>query len=111
METAMNRAKEIVSSYPVVVFSKTYCPYCKKVKQLLTQLGASFEVLELNEMSDGGEIQSALSEWTGQSTVPSVFIKGKHIGGCDKVMETNKQGKLVPLLTEAGAPTKVSSKL
>lgn len=32
---------------------------------------------------DGGEIQSALSEWTGQSTVPSVFIKGKHIGGSD----------------------------
>lgn len=32
---------------------------------------------------DGGEIQSALSEWTGQKTVPSVFIKGKHIGGCD----------------------------
>ncbi|CAH8262544.1 unnamed protein product [Arabidopsis lyrata] len=82
---------------------KTYCGYCQRVKQLPTQLGATFKVLELDEMSDGGEIQSALSEWTGQSTVPNVFIKGKHIGGCDRVIETNKQGKLVPLLTEAGA--------
>ncbi|EFH60356.1 hypothetical protein ARALYDRAFT_319751 [Arabidopsis lyrata subsp. lyrata] len=98
MEVVVNKAKEIVSAYPV-----TYCGYCQRVKQLPTQLGATFKVLELDEMSDGGEIQSALSEWTGQSTVPNVFIKGKHIGGCDRVIETNKQGKLVPLLTEAGA--------
>ncbi|CAH8280626.1 unnamed protein product [Arabidopsis lyrata] len=111
MQMAMNKTKEMVSSYPVVVFSKTYCGYSKRVKQLLQQLGATFQVLELDEMSDGGEIQSALSEWTGQSTVPSVFIKGKHIGGSDKVMETNKQGKLVPLLTEAGALANVPSKL
>ncbi|KAL0789347.1 hypothetical protein Bca101_005593 [Brassica carinata] len=97
MEVVVNKAKEIVSAHPVVVFR------VESVKQLLTQLGATFKVLELDEMSDGGEIQSALSEWTGQSTVPNVFIKGKHIGGCDRVMESNKQGKLVPLLTEAGA--------
>lgn len=32
---------------------------------------------------DGSEIQSALAEWTGQRTVPNVFIGGDHIGGCD----------------------------
>jgi len=37
---------------------------------------------------DGGEIQSALSEWTGQTTVPNVFIKGNHIGGCDSKWKT-----------------------
>ncbi|XP_023637780.1 glutaredoxin-C1 isoform X2 [Capsella rubella] len=83
IQMAMNKTKEIVSSHPVVVFSKTYCRYCQRVKQLLTQLGASFKVFELDEISHGSEIQSALSEWTGQSTVPSVFIKGKHIGGSD----------------------------
>lgn len=33
--------------------------------------------------ADGSEIQSALAEWTGQRTVPNVFIGGNHIGGCD----------------------------
>lgn len=28
-------------------------------------------------------MQSALAHWTGQRTVPNVFIGGKHIGGCD----------------------------
>ncbi|CAH8385076.1 unnamed protein product [Eruca vesicaria subsp. sativa] len=83
----------------VLFCSKNYCGYCQRVKQL----GATFKVLELDEMNDRGEIQSALSEWTGQSIAPNVFIKGKHIGGCDQVMESNKQGKLVPLLTEVGA--------
>ncbi|XP_010546004.1 PREDICTED: glutaredoxin-C1-like [Tarenaya hassleriana] len=101
-EMAMNKAKEIVASYSVVVFSKTYCGYCQRVKQLLTQLGATFKVLELDEMSDGSEIQLALSVWTGQRTVPNVFIQGKHIGGCDRVMENHRQGKLASLLTEAG---------
>lgn len=32
---------------------------------------------------DGDKIQSALAEWTGQTTVPNVFIGEKHIGGCD----------------------------
>lgn len=29
--------------------SKTYCGYCKRVKQLLTQLGASYKVIELDK--------------------------------------------------------------
>ncbi|MBA0683415.1 hypothetical protein Goari_025077 [Gossypium aridum] len=57
---------------------------------------------------DGSDIQAALFEWTGQRTVPNVFIGGKHIGGCDSTMALHKEGKLVPLLTEAGAITKSS---
>ncbi|KAL2340915.1 hypothetical protein Fmac_008855 [Flemingia macrophylla] len=103
MEAALNKAKEIVSSSPVVVFSKTYCGYCKRVKDFLTQLGASYKVIELDTQNDGGDIQSALAEWTGQGTVPNVFIGGKHIGGCDAVMEKHKTDELVPLLNDVGA--------
>ncbi|KAH9648025.1 glutaredoxin-C1 [Citrus sinensis] len=80
---ALNKAEAIVSSCPVVVFSKTYCGYCRRVKQLLTQLGASYKAIELGEEREGEEIQSALTAWTGQRTVPNVFIGGKHIGGCE----------------------------
>uniref|UniRef100_A0A803PA99 Glutaredoxin domain-containing protein n=1 Tax=Cannabis sativa TaxID=3483 RepID=A0A803PA99_CANSA len=51
LQMALNKAKEIVSSHPVVVFSKTYCGYCERVKQLLTQVGASYKVFELDEES------------------------------------------------------------
>ena len=103
LEMALTKVKNIVNSNPVVVFSKTYCGYCKRVKQLLTQLGAAFKVIELDEGIDVGEMQAALAQWTGQTTVPSVFIGGKHVGGCDSVLEKHNAGQLVPLLTEAGA--------
>ncbi|XP_015879311.2 glutaredoxin [Ziziphus jujuba] len=106
---ALPKAKEIVSSNPVVVFSKTYCPYCVTVKQLFTQLGATFKVIELDTESDGSEIQSALAEITGQRTVPNVFIGGNHIGGCDNTKALHKDGKVITLLTEAGAVAKTSS--
>ncbi|KAL0331948.1 UNVERIFIED_CONTAM: Glutaredoxin [Sesamum calycinum] len=89
--------------------SKTYCPFCVTVKELLTKLGASFKAIELDKEGDGSEIQSALAEWTGQRTVPNVFIGGKHIGGCDATTALHNQGKLVPLLTEAGAVAKASA--
>lgn len=100
---AMEKAKQIVSSNTVVVFSKSYCPYCVDVKKLLSELGAAFKAIELDTESDGSEIQAALAQWTGQRTVPNVFIGGKHIGGCDATTNMHKEGKLVPLLTEVGA--------
>ncbi|CAM6121639.1 unnamed protein product [Calypogeia fissa] len=100
---ALTKAQALVSENPVVVFSKSYCPYCRKVKELLTNLGAKQKVIELDIESDGNEIQAALGGWTGQRTVPSVFIGGKHIGGCDDTVAKNKSGTLVPLLKEAKA--------
>jgi len=83
--------------------SKTYCPFCTRVKQLLAQLGANYKAVELDVESDGSDLQSALAEWTGQRTVPNIFVKGERIGGCDATMAMHNGGKLVPLLTEAGA--------
>ncbi|KAI3895350.1 hypothetical protein MKX03_025765 [Papaver bracteatum] len=103
LEMALAKAKEIVSSTPVVVFSKTYCGFCTSVKKLFTQLGAAFKVIELDQESDGDDLQAALLEWTEQRTVPNVFIGGKHVGGCDSVTALHQQGKLVNMLTEAGA--------
>ncbi|KAH7858873.1 hypothetical protein Vadar_028946 [Vaccinium darrowii] len=103
---AVSKVKEIVDSNPVVVFSKTYCGYCKQVKQLLSKLGATYKVVELDVENDGSEMQQALAELTGQGTVPNVFIGGKHNGGCDVVLQKHQRGELVPLLTQAGATGK-----
>uniref|UniRef100_A0A2C9UL89 Glutaredoxin domain-containing protein n=1 Tax=Manihot esculenta TaxID=3983 RepID=A0A2C9UL89_MANES len=101
-DMALNKAKQISTSAPVVVF---------RVKQLLTQLGASFRVIELDEESDGAEIQSALAQWTGLRTVPNVFIGGQHIGGCDSTLDKYQKGELLPLLNDAGAIANNSAQL
>jgi len=102
---AMEKVKDIVKGTALVVFSKSYCPFCTRVKSLFQQIGAKAVVYEMDQMSDGSALQAALHDWTGQRTVPNVFIGGKHVGGCDDTIRLHQEGKLVPMLTEAGAIT------
>jgi glutaredoxin len=83
----------------VVVFSKSYCPFCKATKELFTELGVDFKVHELDQMGDDGPaLQMSLFKMTEQKTVPSVFVKGKHIGGNDATQAAAKEGKLQEML-------------
>uniref|UniRef100_A0AAV1UC74 Glutaredoxin domain-containing protein n=1 Tax=Peronospora matthiolae TaxID=2874970 RepID=A0AAV1UC74_9STRA len=103
MVSAKETVEAQIAASPVVVYSKTYCPYCTKTKTLLTQLGVKFEVVELDQVSEGSEQQNALEQITGQSTVPNVFVGGQSIGGNSDVQKLHKDGKLEPLLKQHGA--------
>ena len=59
-----------VSKNKVVVFSKSYCPFCKKAKAALSDAGLKeYVLLELDERDDGDEIQNALLKITGGRSV------------------------------------------
>ena len=46
--------------------------------------------------AEGGAIQAALADKTGQRTVPNVFIGGNHVGGCDDTLKMHADNKLLP---------------
>ena len=72
---------EAIAKHPVMVFSKSYCPFCIKVKAALKGKRIEFEAWELDLVEEAGSgIQQELVSKTGQKTVPSVFVNGKHIG-------------------------------
>lgn len=54
-----------------------------RAKQALKSLGATCEIVELDQRADGHELQRTLAEMTGRRTVPNVFIGGSSIGGSD----------------------------
>eukprot|EP00543_Licmophora_paradoxa_P003634 CAMPEP_0202454100 /NCGR_PEP_ID=MMETSP1360-20130828/11913_1 /ASSEMBLY_ACC=CAM_ASM_000848 /TAXON_ID=515479 /ORGANISM="Licmophora paradoxa, Strain CCMP2313" /LENGTH=145 /DNA_ID=CAMNT_0049073337 /DNA_START=38 /DNA_END=475 /DNA_ORIENTATION=+ len=87
-------AKAEIAGSDVVVFSKSYCPFCKSTKALFASLNIDAKVIELNEIDNGAEIQDALLEISGQKTVPNVYIKGEHIGGNDATQALAKSGEL-----------------
>ncbi|XP_057486289.1 glutaredoxin-C4 [Actinidia eriantha] len=90
--------KKTVSSHSIVIFSKSYCPYCRKAKAVFKELNQVPHVVELDQRDDGWNIQDALSEIVGRRTVPQVFINGKHIGGSDDTVEAYESGELAKLL-------------
>jgi glutaredoxin len=59
------------------------------------------QALTEDSADDGSAIQAALAEMTGQSSVPNIFIKQKHIGGNSDLQA--KRAELPQLLRDAGA--------
>jgi glutaredoxin 3 len=91
--------RSTVKAHDIVIFSKSYCPYCKRAKGVFKDLNEETFVVELDQREDGSEIQDALLEIVGKRTVPQVFIKGKHLGGSDATVEAFESGKLKDLLS------------
>jgi len=90
--------KEVVGGNKVVVFSKDYCPFCKKTKELFDEKGIAYTAVEINLKANAAEYQAALLDMTGQGTVPNVFVGGSHLGGNDDTQAAAKSGKLEEML-------------
>jgi len=101
MSSAKTKAQQIIDDNAIAVFSKSYCPYCAATKTLLSELGAKYYSIELDQVDDGAAIQDALQEMTKQRSVPNIFIGKKHIGGNSDLQAQKAQ--LPNLLKEAGA--------
>jgi thioredoxin reductase (NADPH) len=96
--------QSIVHQYPVVVFSKQWCPYCRKALEALSLAGIKEpHVIDLSQYSNTQDIQSTLQQLTGRRTVPNVFVGGTSIGGGDETVRLQQSGKLIPILKSAGA--------
>ena len=81
---------------PIVIYTKSTCPYCHAAKDLLRRKGAPFEEISV----DGDpKAQAAMAvKASGRSTVPQIFIGAAHVGGCDDLHELESAGKLDALL-------------
>jgi len=98
----------IDDSYPVIVFSKTYCPFSKRAKDLLAtyDLKPPPKVIEVDMRDDGIMIKHILTRLTNHSTFPNILLKGKSIGGSDSLEELHAKKALRKLLEEAGSKPK-----
>ncbi|MDV2857128.1 MULTISPECIES: glutathione peroxidase [Oceanimonas] len=67
----------------ITVFSKPGCPFCARAKQMLLDRKMRYEEVIIGQ--DATSI--SLKAVSGRSTVPQVFIDGRHIGGSDELAE------------------------
>jgi len=86
---------QLIKDHSVMVFSKSTCPFCIKLKKTFKQERVDFTAVELDTLGPmGANMQNALLELTGQKTVPNVFVNGKHIGGSDTTLKLLGEGTL-----------------
>lgn len=88
----------ILKKGPIIIFSKSYCPFSAKAKRILlekyTIVPAPY-VVELDTHPLGPGLQAALAKSTGRRTVPNVLVSGRSIGGGDDIEALDAGGGLV----------------
>ena len=69
----MASVKALIETNKLMIFSKSYCPYCNKVKALFKQLGVleKAKIVELDEIKNGDTMQGEMAKAAGgKSSVP-----------------------------------------
>ncbi|CAM9641179.1 unnamed protein product, partial [Heterosigma akashiwo] len=95
--------EEFVLGSTVAMYSFTTCPFCRRAKDYFEETGIEYSVIELDELegNKGNAIRATLGRSTKRTSVPSIFIKGKCIGGCNDgpgLLPLAESGELAELL-------------
>lgn len=80
----------------IEMYTKMTCLYCYRAKALLKDKGLQVEEIAVD--FGGEKKQEMIQRAGGRTTVPQIFINGRHVGGCDDLFELESAGKLDELL-------------
>ena len=83
-------------SAAVLMYTTAVCPYCIRAKQLLSARGV--ERIEEVRVDLDPVRREEMMQKTGRRTVPQIYIRDTHVGGCDDLIALDAAGKLRPLL-------------
>jgi glutaredoxin 3 len=83
----------------VEIYTKAWCPYCVRAKQLLSSKGV--EPIEFDITMGGSKRTEMIDRAGGRTTVPQIFIAGRHVGGSDDLAALERAGKLDAMLAAA----------
>lgn len=81
----------------VVMYTKDYCPYCTRAKNLLRRKFVN-DIIDIDVTRDEALQQEMITRSGGRKTVPQIFIGDTHVGGCDDLYALESAGKLTALL-------------
>ncbi|MBA3313927.1 MAG: glutaredoxin 3 [Planctomycetaceae bacterium] len=80
----------------MVIYTKIWCGYCTRAKDLLARKGVAFTEVEI---SDDDVLRDVMIERAGgRQTVPQIFVGETHVGGCDDLYKLEAEGRLDGLL-------------
>ncbi|KAM0787218.1 hypothetical protein ACM66B_006456 [Microbotryomycetes sp. NB124-2] len=101
LEVSLER---MVRRVPIIVFSKTTCPYSTRAKELLKmyRLSPAPQIVEVDMRPDQKALIGLLKRRTNHATFPNIIIGSRSIGGADDMEKLAKTGELADLFDEVG---------
>ena len=78
------------------IYFTNWCPYCHQAKALLGRKGIAYDGIDLTHATP--EQIAEMRERSGRTSVPQIFIDGRHIGGFDDLAALERAGQLDEIL-------------
>jgi glutaredoxin 3 len=75
----------------IEIYTKDYCSYCHRAKDLLRRKDVEFT--EYDVTNDSLK-EKEMRERSGRTTVPEIFVDDQLIGGCDDLFDLEATGEL-----------------
>ena len=82
----------------VILYTTDPCGFCRQAKALLEARGVDYKEISLTKDPDG---RASLVQRTGQMTFPQVIAGERVIGGFRELLEADRDGTLVEILSLA----------
>lgn len=83
----------------IEIYTQEWCPFCERAKQEFDRRGLAYREIEAPRGTPARA--EAAHRAGGRTTVPQIFIDGRHVGGCDELLALDRAGKLDALLQAA----------
>lgn len=80
----------------VEIYTSLLCGPSHRAKQLLQRKGVAFE--EHDIMLDPETRREMIARSGGRTSVPQVFVDGRHVGNCDELYALEESGALDAIL-------------
>ena len=82
----------------VEIYTKASCGFCTRAKRMLDMKKVEYREIPVDR--GGAPKEEMVQRANGRTTVPQIFIDGRHVGGCDDLMALEYAGKLDAMLAE-----------
>jgi glutaredoxin 3 len=80
----------------VVVYTTSWCPYCRRAEALLERKAIRYREIDVD--ADPAGRREMILRTGGRRTVPQIFIGDRLIGGCDELHALEAAGELDRML-------------
>jgi thioredoxin reductase (NADPH) len=92
----------------IVMYTKSWCPYCDRAKHLLTEKDQRWTEIDIEAEPAR---RDEMIQRSGRSTVPQIWIGDRHVGGFDDLADLERRGELDPLLGRSRAPAREAERV
>ena len=76
----------------LIIYSSSLCGFCYRAKSLLNKKNIPYEEIDID--TDYERRVEMVKKTNGKTSVPQIFYKNHHIGGCDDLFKLEEENGL-----------------